>query len=148
MNKLSDIKVLTAKPSTVRTSCDSGKMTNCLEKAQQFPVEEHMMLGKSRAQNLLLKGSWNELSNYKAQGETFPVYPSLINGDGNVKSKELRIKKTCDLKVNDWVFHSEYRPKPSQENEQFLSIMEGETAALRSSRSYARSEETESDSSE
>ncbi|GFZ17959.1 hypothetical protein Acr_26g0012280 [Actinidia rufa] len=121
-----------------------------LEKVQQFPVEEHMMFGKSRAQSLLLKGSWNELSNDKAQGEAFPVYPSFINGDGNVKSDKLKIEETSDLKVNDWFFHSEYRAKPSQEKVGAISIQNGatDTAALRSSRNYAKSEGTESDSSE
>ena len=150
LNKLSDIKVLTAKPSTVRTSCDYGKMTSYLEKVQQFPVEEHMMFGKTRAQSLLLKGSQNELSNDKAQGEAFPIYPLFINGNGTVKSNKLKIKETSDLKVNDWFFHSEYRAKPLQEKVGAISIENGarDMVALRCSRNYAKSEGTESDSSE
>ncbi|PSR86648.1 Nuclear factor related to kappa-B-binding protein [Actinidia chinensis var. chinensis] len=149
VNKLSDIKVLTAKPSTVRTSYDYSKKVTYLEKVQQFPVEEHMKFGKSQAQNLLLKGSCNEFSNDKAQGEAFSVYPSFKNGAGNVKSKKLKIEETSDLKVNEWFFRSEYRAKPSQEKVRAISIQNGgrDTAAMRS-RSYAKSKQTESDTSE
>ncbi|CAL5352888.1 unnamed protein product [Camellia sinensis] len=153
VNKLSDIKVLTAKPSTARISYDYGKKVKYVDNVQQFPVEKQMKYGKIRAQNLSLKGSQNELSggsepywHNKAQGEDFSVDPSFKYGDWNVKSKKWKNAKVSpDLKVNDRLFYSEHKAKPSQEKVGAISM---QNAALRGSRRYAISEETESDSSE
>ncbi|CAL5334270.1 unnamed protein product [Camellia sinensis] len=158
VNKLSDIKVLTAKPSSARISSDYGKKVKYPENVQQFPVEEYMKYGKSGAQKLSLKGSWNELSDgaesfsyNKAQGHPLSVDPSCKYDNSNVKSKKWKIEReSSGLKVNDRLFQSDCRANPSQDKVRTISMQNGgrETAALRGSRRYAKGEETESDSSE
>ncbi|KAL7247598.1 hypothetical protein ACSBR2_002503 [Camellia fascicularis] len=117
-----------------------------------------MKYGKSGAQKLSLKGSRNELSDgadpfsyNKAQVEAFSVDPFFKYDNLNVKSKKLKIEReSSGLKVNDRLFQSKYRANPSQDRVRTISMQNGgrQTAALRGSRRYAKSEETESDSSE
>ncbi|XP_057473879.1 uncharacterized protein LOC130762230 [Actinidia eriantha] len=157
VNKLSDIKVLTAKPSAARFSYDYGKKVRYLENVQQFPVEEQMKYGKKRGQNLSLKGNRNELADgsepfwdNKVQRDGSPVDPSFKYGNWNVKSNKGKIERDAsDLKVNDRFSQSEYISKPLQEKVRVISVQNGrrDTAALRGSRKYAKAEETESDSS-
>ncbi|KAL6979261.1 hypothetical protein U1Q18_020926 [Sarracenia purpurea var. burkii] len=157
VNKLSDIKVLTAKPSSARILYDYGIKVKYPENVQQFPAEEQMKYGKNRGQNLSLKGSQNELSggcepfwHDKVQGEAFPVDTSFKYGDWNVKNNKRKIEREpSDLKVNDGSSQPEYIAQPSHEKVRSVSVQNGveDKAALRGSRRYAKTEETESDSS-
>ncbi|KAI8573808.1 hypothetical protein RHMOL_Rhmol01G0304300 [Rhododendron molle] len=157
VNKLSDIKILTAKPSNAKISYDYGKKVKYLENVPQFPFEEPMNYGKGRDQNLSLKGSWNELSDgsrpfwhEKAQGEAFSADPSFKYGDWNVKSNKWKMEReSSDLKVNERLAKPDYRTKPSLEKVRGISVQNGrrDGVAMRGSRTYDNTEETESDSS-
>ncbi|KAA8543967.1 hypothetical protein F0562_021856 [Nyssa sinensis] len=158
VNQLSDIEVLTAKPSNTRISYGSGKKVRYPEKVQQFAVEDQMKYVKSRAPNFSLKGSqiarsdgnepfWHD----KAQGEAFSVDSSFQHGDWNLKSKKWKIgRESPDLKVDDRLHQSEFGAKPSLERARAISVQNGgrDMATLRSIRMVAKNEETESDSSE
>uniref|UniRef100_A0A5B6Z785 DEUBAD domain-containing protein n=1 Tax=Davidia involucrata TaxID=16924 RepID=A0A5B6Z785_DAVIN len=158
VNQLSDIEVLTAKPSNTRISYGYGKKVKYPENVQQFAVEDQMKYVKGQAPNLSLKGSRIELSDGaepfwhdKAQGEAFSVDSSFQYDDWNVKSKKWKIgRESSDLKVNDRLYHSKYGAKPSQEKVRAIPVQHGgrEMAAVKGLRKFARSEETESDSSE
>ncbi|XAR60516.1 hypothetical protein NMG60_11033929 [Bertholletia excelsa] len=142
VNKLSDIKVLTAKPTNARFSNDYGKKAKRHENIHQFPAEEQIRYGKNWAHNLPQKGSQNDLSD---GDESFKY------GDWSVKSKKWRtLHQSSDVKVNDRLPHSENRAKPSQEKARTIPMQnEGwDIATRRGGRLQAKSEETESDSSE
>ncbi|GFY99217.1 hypothetical protein Acr_13g0006180 [Actinidia rufa] len=157
VNKLSDIKVLTAKPSGARISYDYGKKVKYLENVQQFPVEEQMKYGKNWGQNLSLKGNRNELADAsdpfwhnKVQRDASSIDQSFEFRNWNAKSNKGKIERdSSDLKVNDRFSQSEYVPKPMQEKVRVISAQNGRRnmTALRGSRKYAKAEETESDSS-
>ncbi|XP_052187069.1 LOW QUALITY PROTEIN: uncharacterized protein LOC127797908 [Diospyros lotus] len=157
VNKLSDIKVLTAKPSNTRISHDYGKKAKYAENIQRFPVEDQTKYGKIQAQNLSLKGSRNELSDggdqfwpKKAQVEARST-DSFEYGDWTAKSKKWKTEmESSDFKVNDRLGRSEARAKLPQKKVRAVSVQNGvqEMAAPGSSERLAKSEETESDSSE
>lgn len=157
VNKLSDIKILTAKPSNAKISHDYGKKVKYLGNVPQFPVEEPMNYGKGRDQISSLKGSRNELSDgsrpfwhNKAQGEAFSADPSFKYGDWNVKSNKWKMEReSSDLKVNERLPKHDYRTKPSLDKVRAISVQNGrrDGVALRGGRTSDYTEETESDSS-
>ncbi|XP_052185422.1 uncharacterized protein LOC127797021 [Diospyros lotus] len=156
VNKLSDIKLLTTKPSNARISYDSRKKVKYSENVMQFPFEEQMRYGKIRAQNLSQrKGNQKELSEpvwkSKAQGESFSVDSTFKYGALNVKSEKGKMeRKYADINVNDRLSQYEYGAKLSQGRARATFMQNGgqEAAAQRGSRTYGKGEETESDSSE
>lgn len=158
VNQLSDIKVLTAKPSTTRMPYDYGKKLKYPQNVQQFAAGDVMKYGKVRGSNLPLKGNRTELSDgaepfwhSKSQEEPIPVDLSSKYGDWNVKSKKWKMgKKSPDLKVSDLLLHSDYRGKSSQEKVRAISMQNGvrDSAGAKGVKMFTRGEETESDSSE
>lgn len=159
VNQLSDIKVLTTKPSNTRFPYDYGKKLKHPENVQQLHIEDQIRYGKARALNLSLKGTQTELTDgaeqfwhSKAQGEYGSVDPSLNYANWNIKTKKGKIVKSSpDLIVNDKLFPAEHhRTKPSMEKSRGISIHNGGrvAAAAEGMRMLAKGEETESDSSE
>ncbi|XP_059660669.1 uncharacterized protein LOC132307033 [Cornus florida] len=156
VNQLSDIEVSTAKPTRISHGC--GKKVKYPENAQQFAVEEQMKYVKGWAPDMSLKRNQIEMSDGaerfwhdKAQGEAFPVYPSFQCSDWNNRSKKWkREKESPGIKVNSRLFSSDYRARPSHENVKTMSGQNGgqNMAALKGVRTFSKSEETESDSSE
>ncbi|KAK9279427.1 hypothetical protein L1049_013106 [Liquidambar formosana] len=167
VNQLSDIKVLTAKPSNTRASYSFGKKAKYPENVQQYAVEDQMKSVKGRVPHLPPKGN-RDLSDRsepfwhkKTQGEAFSMDSSFKYDDWNVRSKKWKSgRESPDLKLksyrasppqmNDRLFHSEYGAKASKEKIRGNSMQNGgrDMAALKGMRMFAKSEETESDSSE
>lgn len=156
VNQLSDIKVLTAKPSNNRMPRDYGKKLK-YPNVQQFEVDDQIKYGNTRALNLSLKGSQIELSDgaepfwhSKVQGEPFSVNPSLNYGNWNARSKKWKLgRNSPDFKVTEG-FNSEYRAKPLHEKVRSISMQNGgrDMGSAKGSRMFTECEETESDSSE
>ncbi|XP_059626688.1 uncharacterized protein LOC132269501 isoform X1 [Cornus florida] len=157
VNQLSDIEVLTARPSNTRISYGYGKKVKYPENVQQFAVEDQMKYLKGRSPNLQ-RGSRIELSDGgepfwhdKAQGKAFAVDQSFQYSDRNIKSKKWKIgRDSPDLKVNDVLLNAEYRAKPSHDKVRAILGQNGgrDMAALKGTGMFNKSEETESDSSE
>ncbi|CAK9170200.1 unnamed protein product [Ilex paraguariensis] len=158
VNQLSDIKVLTTNPSNMRIVDDSGKRVKYAVAVQQVAGEDQMKSAKKKAPNLSLKGSKIEFSDQaepfwrkKAQVEPFSVDPLSQYGDWNGRSKKWKIgRESPDLQVNDSVFQSKYRAKPLQDSVRAISMRNRGRDKLRTKcfRTFVKSEETESDSSE
>ncbi|CAK9154067.1 unnamed protein product, partial [Ilex paraguariensis] len=158
VNQLSDIRMLTSKPSTMRIIDDNGKMVNYPTNVSLVAVDDQMKFVKNQAPNLSLKGSQIELYNgteplwhNKTQREHFSVDPLSKVSDGKVKSKKWKIGRVSpDLQVNDRLFQSEHRAKPSQEKVGATSMQNGgrDMASVKGFRTFVKSEETESDSSD
>ncbi|KAA8549537.1 hypothetical protein F0562_001445 [Nyssa sinensis] len=134
-----------------------NKTVNQLSDIEQFAVEDQTRYVKGRAPNSSLKGSRIELSDgaepfwhEKAQGEAFSVDSSFQYDDWNKRKKWKIGRESSDLRVSDRLYHSKYGGKPSQEKVSSISVQNGgrDMAALKGLRKLAKSEETESDSSE
>ncbi|KAK6163242.1 hypothetical protein DH2020_000106 [Rehmannia glutinosa] len=156
INKLSDIKVLTAKPSNMRDIYDGGKKVKYNENLQQFTAENQMKFGKGQKSNLSLKGSQKELLDandptwHSKHGALFPTDLSSKPGGLNAKNKRWKMgKEAVDLNANDKLLHTEYRANSSQDKFQSGSLHgRRDGAGNRGIRTFSRSEDTESDSSE
>ncbi|KAL8501604.1 hypothetical protein ACS0TY_020932 [Phlomoides rotata] len=156
INKLSDIKVLTAKPPNARNIYDSGKKVKHTENLQLFSAESHMKVGKGQTLNPSLKGSQSELldANDPAwlgeHGGLFPTDLSSKPNDLNAKKKKWKMgRQAIDLNANEKLLHAEYRTQPLQDKFQ-ASSMNGrkDGAGNRGIRDFSRHEDTETDSSE
>ncbi|GFP94866.1 nuclear factor related to kappa-b-binding protein [Phtheirospermum japonicum] len=156
INKLSDIKVLTAKPSNVRDIYDGGKKVKYTDNLQQFSGDNQVKLAKGQKSNLSLRGNQRDLleANDSAwlskQGGMFPTeLPSKPIGL-NAKNKRGKMgREAVDLNANDKFLHTEYRANSSQDKFH-ASSRHGrrDGAGNRGISTYSRSEDTESDSSE
>ncbi|KAL2239499.1 UNVERIFIED_CONTAM: Nuclear factor related to kappa-B-binding protein [Sesamum indicum] len=148
INKLADIKVLTAKPSSARNIYDGGKKVKYTENSQQFT---------ERKSNLSLKGSQIELLGandptwLSAHGGLFPTDLSSKPSNLSGKNKKWKMSRDpVDLNANDKLLHAEYRAKSLQDKVQGSYMQNGKKdgAGNGGIRIFARSEDTESDSSE
>ncbi|KAJ8551807.1 hypothetical protein K7X08_028250 [Anisodus acutangulus] len=153
VNQLSDIQVLTAKPSNARTAYDFGKKDRYANGLPQFVSEDPMNYGKIRIPKMSPKGSGMELASGsepfwpKSQEDT---YPSHKFGNLNVKSKKWKVDQDYpDRKFNDKLFQSDYREKAFPEKVGANMQNGGQDASgTRGRRVFAKTEETESESSE
>lgn len=158
VNQLSDIKVLTSRPSNSRNSYDFGKKLKNVETFQPFSGEDTVKYGKGqgRIPNLSLKGSQMEILDAnepfwlgRTQGEPFSAEQSQKYGNQNSKSKKWKMgRDSPEFKVNDPMFDSDYRGKPLQERVKLGSIQNGGRNVIKKvTRNFAKGDETESDSS-
>lgn len=156
INKLSDIKVLTAKPPNARNIYDSGKKVKHSENLQLFSAESQMKVGKGQKLNSFSKGSQRELldANDPAwlgeHGGLFPTDLSSKPNDSSAKNKKWKMsRQAIDLNANEKLLHTEYRTKPLHDKFQ-ASSMNGrrDGGANRGIRDFSRHEDTETDSSE
>lgn len=151
VNQLSDIKVLTAKPSNARTAYDFGKNDRYADGLPQFCSEDQMNYGKIRIPTMVLKGSGMELASgsepfwpSKVQEDNYFTNPSLKFGNMNVKSKKWKVDQQYPhRKLNDNLFQSNNRAKSFPEKVK-AKMQNGD----RGKRVSAKTEETESESSE
>lgn len=143
INKLSDIKVLTAKPSNMRNIYEGGKKSKYGENVQQFTAESQVKLRKGQKANISLKGKQMELLDANDPA-WFGKLDGLFPPDLSSKSIELNAKykkwktgrEALDLSANDKFLHTERRDKFHP------------NSGARGIKSPARNEDTESDSSE
>ncbi|PIM99942.1 R-kappa-B [Handroanthus impetiginosus] len=157
INKLSDIMVLTSKPSNATNIYDGGKKVKYTENIQQYTSENQMKFGKGQKLNSSVKGSRMQLSDANdpaslgKHGGFFPTDLSSNPSDLNAKNKKWkRGREVVGFNASDKLLHAEYRAKFLQDKFQASSLQNGRVdgAASRDIRAFARSEETESDSSE
>ncbi|KAL3625928.1 hypothetical protein CASFOL_030457 [Castilleja foliolosa] len=156
INKLSDIKVLTAKPSNVRDIYDGGKRVKYTDNLQQFSGDNQVKLGKGQKSNLYLRGNRRDLLDandpmwLSKQGGLFPTeLPSKPIGMNADNKRGKMNREAVDLNANDNFLHTEYRANSSQDKFH-ASFLHGRRngAGIRGTSAYSRSEDTESDSSE
>ncbi|XP_009792724.1 uncharacterized protein [Nicotiana sylvestris] len=159
VNQLSDIKVLTAKPSNARTAYDFGKKDRYADGPPQFVSEEQMNnYGKIRIPKVSLKGSGMELAGgseqfwpSKAPEDTYFTNPSHKFGNLNVKGKKWKVDQEYpDRKFNDKLFQSDYRAKAAFPEKVRAKMQNGgqDASGTRGRRVFANIEETETESSE
>ncbi|KAM3398564.1 hypothetical protein P3S68_002080 [Capsicum galapagoense] len=155
VNQLSDIKILTAKPGNARTAYEFGKKDRYADGLPQFCSEDQMNSGKIRIPKMSLKGSGMELASgsepfwpSKAQEDNYFTKPSHKFGNMNVKSKKWKVdQRYPDRKLNDRLFQSDYRAKAFPEKVKG-KMQNGGQDVSRGRRVFAKTEETESESSE
>ncbi|XP_059315167.1 uncharacterized protein LOC132065681 [Lycium ferocissimum] len=157
VNQLSDIKVLTAKPSNARTPYDFGKKDRYADGLPQFCSEDQMNYGKIRIPKMSLKASGMELASgsepfwpSKAQEDTYFTNPSHKFGNMNVKGKQWKMDQEYpDRKFNDKLFQTDYRGKAFPDKVRAKMQNGGQDGSgTRGRRVFAKTEETESESSE
>ncbi|KAL3824599.1 hypothetical protein ACJIZ3_020628 [Penstemon smallii] len=158
INQLSDIKVLTARPSHVRNIYDGMEKVKYSENLQQFTAEKDMKIGKGQKSNLYMKGSQIELLHGsdivglgKPHDGMFPADVSYKPSDLTAKSKKWKMsRETVGLNPNDKLLHNEHRNKTSRDKFWETSLQSGrqEGVGNRGNRTFGRSEDTDSDSSE
>lgn len=163
INQLSDIKVLTAKPSIVRDLYEPARRTKYVDPG----YDDQMTRAKSRASQLALKGN---LAGYadvrepflikKTQGEAYLNDPSFDYEDRDVETKKLKLGSEysdyrlkaaqASQQMEDRNFHSEKRVKLLTENIRGTSVRNGGSSmfSLKGDRIFLGGEETESDSSD
>ncbi|KAI3461477.1 hypothetical protein Pfo_018141 [Paulownia fortunei] len=117
-----------------------------------------MKFGKAQKSNLSLKGSQIELLDgsdpawlSKQHGGLFLSDLSYKHSDTNVKYKKRKMgKEAIELNVNDKLLNAEYRAESLKDKFRPNSLQNGrrDGAGNRGVRAFAKSEETESDSSE
>ncbi|XVE59168.1 hypothetical protein DITRI_Ditri05aG0024000 [Diplodiscus trichospermus] len=159
VNQLSEAKVYTSKPPSMRTSYDFAKKSKYSENHQQFAVREQIKSMKGRTPPVLLKGGRIDLSERaelfwqnRNQGEDSSVRPD----DWNIRSKKWKSgQESPDLsfkfyKASSPFLHSDSRMKSSQEKIRRNYVQNGGPvlAVSKGSRAYIKNEETESESSE
>lgn len=154
----------------------AGKKAKYPENLQQPGAKDQMNTTKDRAQHLLLKGNrvdWSAgrqpFRHNKVQEEAFSVDHPVEFDDWSVKRKKWKMGKefqtgkasvgpeskvksygTFSIQMNDNLFNTNYRAKTSQEKIKGKPSQNGRLRMeeLRGISMLARSEETESDSSE
>ncbi|GMH12326.1 hypothetical protein Nepgr_014167 [Nepenthes gracilis] len=160
VNQLSDIKILTAKPSNMRIPYDNGKRAKYLDTAYQ----DQMRSSKDRASQLLMKGSQPVSDGLephwinRAPGErefSNPLFQYDEWDSRSLKSKmgmehhgaKLASQRTSQQQMEDTVYHPEKRGK-IQERIRSSLMQNGWTtmASLKGSKVFFRGEDTESDS--
>ncbi|CAN4119974.1 unnamed protein product [Withania somnifera] len=157
VNQLSDIKVLTAKPSNARTAYDFGKRDRYTDGHPQFFSEDQMNYGKIRIPKMSLKGSGVELASgsepfwpSKAKEDNYFTNPLHKFGNMNVKNTKWKVDQEYpDYKLNDKLFQSDYRGKAFPEKVKAKMQNGGQDGSgARGRRVFSKTEETESESSE
>ncbi|KAL7127371.1 hypothetical protein ABFS83_14G248600 [Erythranthe nasuta] len=124
INQLSDIEVLTSKPSNAKNISDRGKRV-------KYENLQHMKSGKSQKSNsvdLVIGSDPAWLS--KQHGGLLPPELSYKPSYSNAKNKKWKMgKEAVEFNDNYTLMHADHRAKPLEDT-------------------FAKSEETESDSSE
>lgn len=120
VNQLSDIEVLTAKPSNTRNSYGFSKKVKYPDNVEQYAVEDQMKFGKGRAPQLPPKVNRVDLSEQsemfwrkKAQGDAFPLEssPSSKYHDWDNRNKKWKSgRESPDMKTHGEVFPMEQSP--------------------------------------
>lgn len=155
VNQLSDIKVLTSRPSNARNSFDFGKKLKNVGTFQPFSTDDTMKYGKGQIPNLPLKGSQMEILDAnepfwlgRTQGDPFSAEQSQKYGNRNTKSKKWKIgRESSEIRVSD-PFDSDYRGNPLKERVKVGSVQNGRRDVTKKiTRNFAKGDETESDSS-
>lgn len=163
INQLSDIKVLTAKPSNVRGLYDPVRRAKYVDPA----YDNQMRPTKGRASQLALKGNLagyaDVLEPYrfkKTQGEAYFTDPSFNYEDIDVETRKSKLdSEYFDYRFNslqgsrhieDRILHPEKRAKLLPENIRGASMRNGGSSVfpLKHGRMFRGGEETESDSSD
>lgn len=163
INQLSDIKVLTAKPSNVRGLYDSARRAKYVDPA----YEEQMRPAKNRASQIALKGNFASYADVaepywikKTQGETYLTDPAFDYENREVETRRLKLggeypdyrlkSLQAPHQIEDRVFHPEKRAKLLPENIRGDSMRNGGSNMFpfKGDRMFRGGEETESDSSD
>ncbi|KAG6417950.1 hypothetical protein SASPL_120147 [Salvia splendens] len=148
INKLSDIKVLTAKPSNARNMYDSGKKVKYSENHQLFTAENQMKLGKGQKLHSSLKGSQMELldANDPVWLKHEGIFPTT---DLNSRNKKWKMSREgIDLNANNKFLPTEFRARPSQDKFRGSSQNGKRDGVGNRVGLFSKAEDTESDSSE
>ncbi|CAA0835120.1 Unknown protein [Striga hermonthica] len=157
INKLSDIKVLTAKPTNVRDIYGGGKKVKYAENLHQYNVDNRVKFGKDQKSTLSLRGGSqrdlldaNDTTWLSGQEGLFPTNFSSKLSASNAKTKRSDIgREAVDLNGNDNLFHTEHRLNFPQEKLNTSSVHgRRDGAGTRGISKLYRSEDTESDSSD
>lgn len=150
INKLSDIKVLTAKPSNARNMYDSGKKVKYSENLQLFTAENPMKLGKGQKLHSSMKGSQMELVDANDPAWLGKHGGLFHTSDLHAKNKKWKMnREAIDLNANDKFLPTEYRAKPLQDKFRAGSQNgKRDGAGNRGVGLFSKGEDTESDSSE
>ncbi|KAL6566609.1 hypothetical protein OROMI_015013 [Orobanche minor] len=154
INMLSDIKVLTAKPSNVRDMYDGGKKVKYTENFPQFTADNQVKFGKGQKSNLSLRGSKRDVLDANdppwlgKQGGMFSPELSSKPSGLNAKNKRWKMgRKSVDLNARDKLLHTEYRASQDKFHASSLhGIRDG--AGDTGISTFSSSEDTESDSTE
>ncbi|KAG9154990.1 hypothetical protein Leryth_012171 [Lithospermum erythrorhizon] len=152
VNQLSDIEVLTSKPSGVRIPHEYGRKVKYID---QFDAEDQMLFGEGNNSNLLMKGYQvdptamsDPFSVGRAHGDSVTAEPPDEYDEWNMKRKQGRTGRKSSV-VNDRLFPVEYQAHPLLDKFRASSAHNGERGVDRIGvSSFSRNDETESDSSE
>ncbi|CAA0811934.1 Unknown protein [Striga hermonthica] len=155
INKLSDIKVLTVKPSNVIEMYDGGTNVNT-ENLQQFNADNRVKFGKDQKSCLFLRGSQRDLLDANdptwlgRQVGLFPADLSSKPSGSNAKTKRSKMgREAVDLIGKDRLLHTNYKANFPQDKFNTGSFHgRRNEAGNRGFSRLSRSEDTESDSSE
>lgn len=156
VNQLSDIKMLTTKPSNVRLPYEYGKKLKYPDIMRPVNVEEQIKYGNARPPKVSMQGQGSQVGlpdgadqfwQGKVQGEPFPVDQSNYS-DRNFESKKWKLGgNSPDIRA-DRLYQSGYREKPSQE-ERVMSVhkKQRDLSTMKGPAMFMKGEETDSDSS-
>ncbi|GER34436.1 nuclear factor related to kappa-B-binding protein [Striga asiatica] len=156
INKLSDIKLLTVKPSNVIDMYEGGTKVKYAENLQQFNADNRVKLGKGQKSCLFLSGSQRDLLDANdptwlgGQVGLFPADLSSKPSGSNAKTKRSKMgREAVDLIGKDRLLHTNYRPNfPPDKFDTGSFHGRRNEAGNRVFSRISRSEDTESDSSE
>lgn len=133
VNQLSDIKVLTAKPTNARISYDFGSNVKNIGNFHQHLAEDQMRYGKGRIPSLSLKGTEMETLDVndpywvgKEQEGPFFVEKSSKYADWNTRSKKWKSgRDSSELGINNGLYDSEFQPNAMLERARESPIQNG-----------------------
>lgn len=163
INQLSDIKVLTAKPSNMRAVYDLAKKAKYVD-----PVYEGQIRSTNgRAKQTALKGNLGDFPDAdepywrrEPMGETYLAEPPFDYEHGDVSSRKKMSRELSDSRrrpvqapqhqMDDRIYHPKKRTKLLHENTGGNSIRNGGSSVipLNGGKMFHGDEETESDSSD
>lgn len=154
VNQLSDIEVLTTKPSNSRLPHEYGKKLKYPDIMHQVNVDDQIKYGNARPPKFSMQGSQvglpdggDQLWHGKVQGEPFHV-DQFNYSDRNFESKKWKIGgNSSDIRA-DRLYQSGYREKPSQEDRMIsMHKKQRDLATMKGPTKFMKGEETDSDSS-
>ncbi|XP_057534343.1 uncharacterized protein LOC130812767 [Amaranthus tricolor] len=162
INKLADIKVLTAKPSNARGMYDPARRTKYVDPA----YDDQMRLARGRALQIAPKGNLTGYAGVvepfwtkRNQGDAYLNDPSIDYEYRDVETKKIKLgieyadyrlkSRQVSQHVEDRMFHPEKRDKLLAENIRGVSVRNGESSMFpfQEERMFCGGEETPSGSS-